>query len=1040
MMRRTHVSAVRLPVVAFVAATLLSVQSSSRIQAVVPGELFFSEYIEGSSNNKALEIFNGTGATVDLAADGYNVQMFFNGSPAAGLTINLTGTVAGGDVYVLAQASANASILAPADQTNGSGWFNGDDAVVLRKDTTVIDVIGQVGFDPGTEWGTGVASTADNTLRRKSGICTGDTAGGDAFDPSVEWDGFATDAADDLGSYSSSCVGDAPPVLTNTVPVDGATNFPISANLVLTFSEAVNTSGDWFTLECSASGDFPAAVSGGPITFTLDPVVDLPHGESCTLTVLASAVTDVDAADPPDNMTVNVSVGFSPLDACAAPYTSVSAIQGTGSDAAVTGTVTTQGVVVGDFEGPPNVGLQGFYLQDPVGDGNDLTSDGIFVFTGNVNTVSAGELVRVTGFARERFNQTTMNGTNSNTTPVPPASIVHCGPGVQPSPVDVMLPFESVDFPERYEGMLVRVPQQLVISEYFNYERFGELVLALPLVGETRPFTATAVEQPGADAQARTLANRLRRITLDDGLGSQNPDTLRHPNGDSFTLDNRFRGGDLVQNTVGVLGFDFNVYRIQPTAPAIYTSVNPRPEVPEPIEGTLKVAGMNTLNFFLTPDYPSGNPLDNTCGPSQDFECRGWDADQPDEFSRQRVKLLQALNGLDADILGLNELENTPGVDPLGDPDHGIVPGLNALPDAEPYAYVDTGVIGSDAIRVGLIYRPARVTPLGDFALLDSSVDPRFIDTKNRPSLAQSFVDNATGARFTVVVNHLKSKGSDCLDVDDPDTGDGQGNCNLTRAAAAQALADWLATDPTGSGDADVLIIGDLNSYAMEDPVTAIKAGADDVPGTLDDFTNLIAQFQGTHAYSYLFDAQFGYLDHALASVSLAPQVSGAADWHINADEPDVFDYDTSFKPPSQDALFEPNAYRTSDHDAVVIGLAPLHYIFSGFHKFLYDAPSFNFARAGSSVPLKFSLGGFQGMDVFAAGHPRSQQVACDTRTPTGIATPLVNPGASAISYDHGSDRYNYVWKTESAWSGTCRQLQVVLKDGALHYAYVAFR
>src|SRR4026207_2342181 len=119
------------------------------------------------------------------------------------------------------------------------------------------------------------------------------------------------------------------------------------------------------------------------------------------------------------------------------------------------------------------------------------------------------------------------------------------------------------------------------------------------------------------------------------------------------------------------------------------------------------------------------------------------------------------------------------------------------------YAYINTGTIGTDAIKVGLIYRPAIVTPIGSFKLLTSAVDPRFIDTKSRPSLAQTFEVNATGARFTVVVNHLKSKGSDCLDVDldpglgvdpDNDTGDGQGNCNGTRTLAAQALVDWIAT------------------------------------------------------------------------------------------------------------------------------------------------------------------------------------------------------------------------------------------------------
>ncbi|MFL6165432.1 MAG: lamin tail domain-containing protein, partial [Ornithinibacter sp.] len=158
--------------------------------AAASTDLFFSEYVEGSSNNKALEIYNGTGAAVDLAAGGYSIQMFFNGSATAGLTINLTGTLAPGDVHVVANSGANAVILAQADQTSGAAWYNGDDAVVLRKGGTTVDVIGQVGFDPGTEWGSGLTSTADNTLRRKSTVTTGDANADDAFDPSSNWDGF----------------------------------------------------------------------------------------------------------------------------------------------------------------------------------------------------------------------------------------------------------------------------------------------------------------------------------------------------------------------------------------------------------------------------------------------------------------------------------------------------------------------------------------------------------------------------------------------------------------------------------------------------------------------------------------------------------------------------------------------------------------------------------------------------------------------------------------------------------------------------------
>ena len=217
--------------------------------------------------------------------------------------------------------------------------------------------------------------------------------------------------------------------------------------------------------------------------------------------------------------------------------------------------------MVGDFEG--STGQQGFYLQDLTGDADPGTSDGIFVFTGSTNLVSAGQLVRVTGYARERFNQTTINGSNTNSSAVPAANIVDCGTA-SVTAADVTLPFASADDPERVEGMLVTFPHPLVISEYFNYDRFGELVLALPLDGETRPFTPTSIDEPGAPANARAAANSLHRITLDDGLGIQNPPSLRHPNGDPFSLSNTFRGGDTVQDAVGVLGYDFGVYRINP--------------------------------------------------------------------------------------------------------------------------------------------------------------------------------------------------------------------------------------------------------------------------------------------------------------------------------------------------------------------------------------------------------------------------------------------------------------------------------------------
>ena len=733
---------------------------------------------------------------------------------------------------------------------------------------------------------------------------------------------------------------------------DGGVTFDIATSDG-TAQDASSTGEDADYVAQSLSGQVIPAGSSGPYEFSVSVNGDADIEADETFLVDVTNVVGASIADGQATGTIEDD-DASP---CDSTFTPIYQIQGTGPNAAITGTVTTRGVVVGDFEG--TAAASGFYLQDATGDGDPATSDGIFVFTGSADLVAIGDLVTVTGFARERFNQTTINGSNTNTAAVPAGDIALCGTG-SVTPTDVELPFADASTPERYEGMAVRLPQPLVISEYFNYDRFGELVLALPLDGEPRPFTGTALEQPGAAANARSLANSLRRITLDDAQSAQNPVRLRHPNGDAFSLTNRFRGGDTVQDTVGVLGFDFSLYRIFPTGPAKYTAANPRPATPEPVGGHLKVAAMNTLNFFVTLDALDDDttdvPGDNVCGGNANLDCRGADLSQPQEFDRQRDKLLTALSGLDGDVIGLNELENTPGVEPL----ESITSGMPG------YDFVDTGTIGTDAIKVGLIYRPAVVTPVGAFQTLDSRDDARFIDTKSRPSLAQTFEVNATGARFTVVVNHLKSKGSACTDVGDPDAGDGQDNCSGTRTLAAQALVDWIATDPTGSGDPDFLIMGDLNSYAMEDPISAIRAGADDVAGTSDDYTNLIAKFGGPYAYSYTFDGEAGYLDHTLANSTIASQVTGAADWHINSDEPDVLDYDTSFKPAAQEALYEKNQYRTSDHDAVVVGLDLTHAAPVG------NGDSY---RTNEDTTLDVSAPGVLSNDSDAEGNPLTASV-----------------------------------------------------------------
>jgi predicted extracellular nuclease len=575
-------------------------------------------------------------------------------------------------------------------------------------------------------------------------------------------------------------------------------------------------------------------------------------------------------------------------------------IQGPGAASPLDGTgVVVQAVVVGDFQG--SAALRGFYLQeeDAQADTDPLTSEGIFVFDGSFGVdVAMGDLVEVTGTVDE-FNGLT------EITSVTSVTVTSGGNSVTPATVD--LPVTATTDFEAFEGMSVHLPQTLTISEFFNYDRFGEIVLSTD-----RQFQPTALFEPGsAEANQLAAANALSRITLDDGRTSQNPDPAIHPNGAVFDLGNLFRGGDTVTNVVGVLDFAFGLYRVHPTQGADFAVRNPRPAQHDAVGGTLEVAAFNVLNYFSTID--TGLFI---CGPLENQECRG--ADDAGEFTRQRDKIISALAAIDADVVGLMEIENHPGDEALAD----LVAGLNARMGAGTYAYIGSGSIGPDAIRIAIIYKPARVTPVGADAVLDSSafLDPNNLGgAQNRPAQAQTFQENATGELFTVLVNHLKSKGSGCGPGDDDPV---QGNCNLTRALSAAVLVDWLATDPTGSGDPDFLVIGDLNSYDKEDPIDALTAGPDDTPGTGDDFADLLLQFEGEHAYSYLFDGQLGYLDYALANQPLLGQVTGATVWHINADEPDLIDYDTTFKQPAQEAIYAPDPYRSSDHEAVIVGLA----------------------------------------------------------------------------------------------------------------------
>jgi hypothetical protein len=871
------------PAIAVALAAVPFAQAAGSPTFAAPDDLLISEYVEGTSFNKAIEIFNGTDAPVDLAA--YTLALYSNGSPTVSQSTALAGTLAPGDVFVMSHASAAADILAVADATNSAviNW-NGDDAIVLSRGAAVVDSFGQVGVDPGSEW---VGGGADDTLRRKPTVCVGDTDPTDAFDATLDWDTSPVDTFDGLGTHSTSCDRSGGEPLTIDCGDTLVTDVGVAATTTISAVDADDT------VTAIVLVDDDVTPAGSLTAGTFDPSSAL--GEPATLSLDLSGAADAGASTATLQATnASGDAATCELSIQVVGTVRIHDVQGTGAASPLVGaTVTVEGVVVGDFQDGAGVNgdLNGFFVQeeDADADADPATSEGVFVADGNAPAVDVaiGDLVRVVGTVAEVGGATRITA---------PGGVTVVGTGnPAPTPATVSLPVTAVTDFEAIEGMSVTFPQDLVISEYFNFDRFGEIVLT-----SERRLTPTAFVEPGPAAVAAAQAALLDRITLDDGRSTQNPDPAIHPNGDEFDLDNRFRGGDTVSDVTGVMDFAFGLYRVHPTAGAEYTSTNPRTATPDPVGGRVTVASFNVLNYFTTLD----DGVNDICGPAGNQECRG--ADDAVELQRQRAKIVAAIAAIDADVVGLIEIENGVGDGPTAD----LVDGLNDAVGAGTYDYIATGAIGGDAIRVAIVYQPAAVTPTGAYAVLDSGVDPRFVDTLNRPVLAQTFVENATGGAFTVAVNHLKSKGSPC--AGDPDTGDGSGNCNVTRTNAASALADWLATDPTGSGDADVLVIGDLNSYDKEAPIDVLRAAG---------YRDLAFDLLGEDAYSFVFDGQIGYLDYAMANSTLAPQVTGVTEWHINADEPDLIDYDTSFKQPAQDAIYAPDPYRSSDHDPVIVGL-----------------------------------------------------------------------------------------------------------------------
>lgn len=646
--------------------------------------------------------------------------------------------------------------------------------------------------------------------------------------------------------------------------------------------------------------------------------------------------------------------------------TPIYTLQGTSaSSPLVNQTVTTNGVVT-------KLVRNGFYMQDATGDGNPATSDGIFVFTSSVPTVAVGQWVQLTGKVTE-FNTGAASNNDTKTHPVTELTTITAltilGNGYTVAPTRVTLPELVNDDLERFEGMLVTLKGPLTVSQNYFQARYGQLTLS----AGGRMETPTNRLRPGPQANALADDNARRRIILDDGASTQNVNPTPYVGASGLP-----RAGDTVGDITGVIDYGLATasntgagdYRIHPTVAPVFFATHPRTTSPASVGGNVRVASFNVLNYFTT--FTNGGTASGQSnqgcklgGSTAAANCRG--ASSNAEFLRQRAKIVEAMAAIQADAFGLMEIQNNGPVAA-----QNLVDALNARLGAASYAVVPDPAAGTgtDAIKVAMIYKPAKLTRTGPS---QTDTDAVF----SRPPLAQTFT-TVNGERFTIVVNHLKSKGSCPTSGANTDLGDGQGCWNELRVQQARKLRSFVAQQQIASTSADVLLIGDMNAYGQEDPIAEL---------TGNGFVDELGRFN-SFAYSYVFDGAAGRLDHALSSNSLSSKVNRATVWHINADEQLAHDYNLEFKQPACPTCapdpYSATPFRSSDHDPVIVGL--------------------NFYKTLRGTAARDTLVGTSGDDMIIGG------VGADTLTGQGgsnvyVYESLRDVGDTITDFVPGKDR-----------------------------------
>lgn len=858
----------------------LAVAIGSAISMGAQADILISEYIEGSSFNKAIEIAN-TG-TEAVTLNGYVLKTKKNGLGDWQSDHDLSGvTIPANDVYVLTHPSANDAIKAVSDATASIINHNGDETYMLFKDGNPHD---NIGTDGDVDWG------KDKTFVRK--VMTPAAI----YDASM-WDTFAKDNSDNLGIVGE---GAEPPPPFSCTTEDGSEP---------TFTAISDIQGD---------GDKSPLIESGYITE---------------------------------------------------------------EDYFVKGIVTARGESL----------FKGFYLSDINVDGDDNTSDGLFVHTGDApsSDIQPGAIVCVKGKVQEYYDQTQLSSANDS------YKVTGSSEEVAPVPLVIKEGETLRDALERHEGMevVLNADSDLYVTRNFSYDYAASrnnMVLAhkSPLFKPTQLHPAESDE-----AVALTKENAERRVFVESDYKAASGKIPYYPTfGQDMDQDgsseSHIRLGSRVEQLEAMVAYSYGEYRLvatnEITKEAFVTKAVDsegkvlfdvqRTDAPAVADSDLRVASFNVLNYFTSvADGGASNPTGSNRG-----------ATNNEEFLVQQAKIVEAMTKMDADIIGLMEIENNG----FGDNSaiNNLITALNSKLDEihrnktveeqqkYHYTYVEIEAadkyqdeyLGSDAIMVALLYRASEVELDGAAQVIitpeqhvpantqyrtkdngELELNPAY-DKYQRHSLLQTFKLKHNDESLSVVVNHLKSKGSECFEEwatfdEDSNPAHLQGNCNNFRVSAVKAIGDHLA-----GVKGDILVMGDMNAYGMEDPMLALTdyseakygrtlmtashttLGVDDKGEPVEyekegskitqgyGYINLNTKLHGADTFSYTYEGELGNLDHALANSSLADKVVAIEDWHINASESNLFEYSSKY---TGDMVKYNDQFSASDHDPIIIAI-----------------------------------------------------------------------------------------------------------------------